>query len=564
MFKKLTSITLVLVLLISSFSVFAEDAFEDTWLSDNTTKSIFSDVNTGAWYFEAVMTMNRYGIISGYPDGTFGPDSSVSREEFAVMMVKTLELDQPENPQSSFDDVSNDYWATPYIEAAKNYITGYNFGDEINYKPKADAIREDMAVALVKALGKSTGGDSLSALDDFEDKGLVSEKLYEYVSSAIYNNLMSGDGKGFFKPMDTLTRAEAAAMLLSVLNEEGITFDFEEKIITNGNEFVLKISQVEGALKLDWNYDVSKEITGYKVVASRTDTNPTYPDNGYYKYAEMSSATVYNGDLYHDGDFYEFKPGEEYYFSITVLVGEESFSSNTVRAKMPEAFSEEGKVPEVSVSQLDKGILVQWNDIGTVDLQGYKIVASKYDDTPVYPENGYAKWITDPNIKSFFIEPYTKYNGGDFGGVFMPGETYHISVTAVYNSGEIAGNAITYIMPGELEEPVTNWLRKPNVEVIVKEGNLVVEWSEISTYGLSGYKIVASKTNPNPIYSQDGYAFWITDLSTHRKEFSAGTSYNGGDLGGNFVAGEKYYVSVTAVYNDVNIAGNAVMIVMPD
>ncbi len=45
----------------------------------------FSDVEEGGWYEQAVHDMNLLGIINGYGDGTFGPENSVTRAEFAVM-----------------------------------------------------------------------------------------------------------------------------------------------------------------------------------------------------------------------------------------------------------------------------------------------------------------------------------------------------------------------------------------------------------------------------------------------------------------------------------------------
>lgn len=405
----------------------------------------------------------------------------------------------------------------------------------------------------------------MPSLNKFEDADDISDNLRNYVASAVYNNLMSGEIVGelyYVKPMDSLTRAEAAALLLSVVKEEKIVFEEEEKVVLDDSAFNLSITEVEGGLSLSWTYDTDQEVSGYKVVASKEDPTPIYSENGYTKYIQGTETVVYNNDTYVDGDFSNFLPGETYYFAITALVGEEEITSNVVEMTMPKAISIEGKVPEVTVSQAGEGILVEWSDIDTTGLTGYKVVASKYDTSPVYPENGYAKWVTDLDTKSFYIEPGTSYSGGDFGGYFKAGESYYISVTAVYNSGKIAGNTVTYIMPGEPSEEITI-NRTPTVEVQVLEGRILVEWNEISKVGLEGYKIVASQSNPNPKYSEDGYAFWIQDLTVLSKEIYPDTSYNGGDLEGKFISGQEYYISVTAVYSDAKVPGNAVLITMP-
>jgi hypothetical protein len=564
MFRKSMIIMLIMALLMS-MTVFAVDETTET-------EDVFTDVNAEDWFYEAVMTMHGYGIISGYDngDGTFSfkPNAPVTREEFATMMVKALDIETVKTT-SSFADVSDGYWASEYIEAAKAYLTGFSKNGELRFKPKDDAVREDMAVALVKALDKPYSDNDLSALDEFEDANEISENLEKFMASAVKNNLMSGEvieGKKYLKPMATLTRSEAAALLLSVVKEEKIVFEDEEKVVFGESDLNLEIKEIEGGLELNWNYTGETEASGFKVVASKSDETPAYPENGNAKYVQGNTAKVYSNDSYNGGDISTFKAGETYYFSITALVGEAYVTSNVLKVTMPAAISIEGKVPQVKVTQLNEGLVVEWEAIDTTGLQGYKVVASKYDDTPVYPDNGYAAWITNLNTLSYYVEPNSIYKGGDLGGKFKPGETYYFSVTAVYNSGKIAGNTVKFIMPGEpVEEtpPVSTEEKTPTVEAVVSNGKLILEWSNVSLEGLEGYKIVASKSNDAPVYPADGYAFWITDLSVHRKEISPNTGYNGGDLGGKFLSGETYYVSVTAVYSDGKVPGNAVKIEMP-
>lgn len=560
MYKRLISMLLVFVLLMGTFA-YAEG---ETWLETDETEAIFTDVNQDDWFYEAVMTMNRYGIISGYGDNTFRPMNPVKREEFAVMMVLALQLEK-EAPASSFSDVSDGYWASTWIETAKPYLTGWLRNGEYVFKPTEEAVREDMAVALVRALKKPADSSMLYELEAYEDSNEISSNLKNYMASAIYHDLMGGydiEGKKYLKPLGSLTRAEAAALLLSVVKEEKIVFDEEEKVVLDEGDFALTSKVVENGITLSWDYNTEDKVSGYKVVASKDNDAPMYPDDGYLTYTQNTSYTVSNYTSY-NGDISKFEPGETYYFAITALVGDEKVSSNVLKLTMPEAASTEGKVPEVTVVESGEGLLIKWNEMDRSGLEGYKVVASKSDSTPIYPDNGYATWLTDLDVHSYFVQDGTSYKGGDLGGSFKAGETYHVSITAVYNSGKIAGNTVTITMPGEKAPEVSISEKTPTVEVAVVNGKVVVEWSEINRSGLNGYKIVASKSNPNPVYSQDGYAFWLTDLDTHRKEFSAGTSYSGGDLDGKFVSGESYYISVTAVYNDGKIAGNAVKITMP-
>ena len=69
----------------------------------------------------------------------------------------------------------------------------------------------------------------------------------------------------------------------------------------------------------------------------------------------------------------------------------------------------------------------------------------------------------------------------------------------------------------------------------------------------AGYKVVASKTNPNPAYPGDGYIEWITDKNVTSLVVS-------GTYGSTFTAGTSYYFSITVLYGDhtVKVPGNSI------
>lgn len=103
----------------------------------------------------------------------------------------------------------------------------------------------------------------------------------------------------------------------------------------------------------------------------------------------------------------------------------------------------------------------------------------------------------------------------------------------------------------------------PKVYASVVNGRIKVSWDKIDSSKFSGYKVVASLSNATPSYPNDGYAAFITDDSTTSFYIDGNTSYNGGDIGGKFVSGKKYYISVTALYGDVKVPGNTVAITLP-
>ena len=68
------------------------------------------------------------GIVSGYEDGTFRPENTITREEFATMICRLKKYDT--SVTGSFSDVPADHWAASYIAAMKanGIIGGYEDG----------------------------------------------------------------------------------------------------------------------------------------------------------------------------------------------------------------------------------------------------------------------------------------------------------------------------------------------------------------------------------------------------------------------------------------------------
>ncbi|MEG1578064.1 MAG: S-layer homology domain-containing protein, partial [Oscillospiraceae bacterium] len=111
----------------------------------------FRDITGGEWYANAVGYMERFGIISGYLDGTFGGNKPISRAEFAAISTRfdALLLDKP-NP---FSDVAATHWARDYIASAadKGWITGYTDG---TFRPENHITRAEVVTIVNHMLNR--------------------------------------------------------------------------------------------------------------------------------------------------------------------------------------------------------------------------------------------------------------------------------------------------------------------------------------------------------------------------------------------------------------------------
>lgn len=212
--KKLIAAVLSAVTACSSFAAFAVDYGEEyESRPQQQTSQRFSDVPTTHWAFDYIGEMAQREVISGYPDGRFLPESQVTRAEFAKIMVCAAGLRVSNTYQTSFTDVYTDDWYCPYIESAKEYLTGYSTYSGMVYRPTTPALREDIAIALVKLKGYDTSIADESILNMFNDSYSISDSARKYVAVAVERGLISGYDDNTFRGQATITRAEAATML---------------------------------------------------------------------------------------------------------------------------------------------------------------------------------------------------------------------------------------------------------------------------------------------------------------------------------------------------------------
>ena len=176
-FTKAISIMLVLLMLtgMMSFSVLAAD---------------FADLN-GHWGYDFVMTLVNDGTVNGYPDGTFRPDGTVTRAEFVKILSGLLSL--PASTGEGFNDVTMDQWYAPFVYAAvsEGIVNGVT---ENSFAPNSSISRQDAAVILHRVLSKK--GVEFSEAEAFSDEGSIAGYAKDAVMELAGGEILQGsDGK---------------------------------------------------------------------------------------------------------------------------------------------------------------------------------------------------------------------------------------------------------------------------------------------------------------------------------------------------------------------------------
>jgi|GEM_PF-2325332 len=165
------------------------------------------------WANKSIGSMASKDVVRGYADGTFKPENSVTRAEFAKLVVTAMELDT-ESYEGGFGDLDG-HWAADYVQTAKNsgIINGYADG---TFKPDGEITRAEMAAMLSRAVAGKAGSINLA---QFADSHKIPAWASKGVEGAVAAELMKGDTNGKFNPEKLTTRAESATVVYRLFNK---------------------------------------------------------------------------------------------------------------------------------------------------------------------------------------------------------------------------------------------------------------------------------------------------------------------------------------------------------
>jgi hypothetical protein len=167
----------------------------------------------GHWGEVYILEAVEKKLVQGYPDGTFRPDQPITRAEFLVMLVKALGLKGGEAALPFTDRDKIGPWAREAVAIAvqEGIVTGYADG---TFRPDAYITRAEMAVMIARALGMAVGAEIRTAFADDQEIPAWAKGAVEALRQ---QGIIQGREGNRFSPRDTATRAEAAVMLLRMM-----------------------------------------------------------------------------------------------------------------------------------------------------------------------------------------------------------------------------------------------------------------------------------------------------------------------------------------------------------
>ncbi|MEW6541137.1 MAG: S-layer homology domain-containing protein [Bacillota bacterium] len=189
--------------------------------------AVFENVRTFSdlavhWATNDIHVLSTRYIVSGLPGGSFAPDRTVTRAEFAAMVVNALEFaghKAQDAVAKTFTDIPSGAWYAQAVStaAAAGLVGGYADG---TFGPERSITREEAAVLtvrLLKRLGVEVPPAPESILESYRDAGAVGAWARTTMAAAAQTGIIGGTPEGKLAPADRLTRAQAAVLLKRAL-----------------------------------------------------------------------------------------------------------------------------------------------------------------------------------------------------------------------------------------------------------------------------------------------------------------------------------------------------------
>ena len=210
----------------NGIGIFAPSA---SWTAaDHPEQATFPDVDDSQWYAKSIYRSVKLGLFSGYSDGTFGPNNTLTRGQLAVVLWRYLDPDDAaaydkasaKNETGMSDVADAAYYTGAANWAVKNgVITGMDNGTK--FDPIGTVTAEQLCSILYKAT-KAEAPEGTSKVDALADSSSISSWAKKACEWAMENGVLSGynnaDGTKSLRPQEGVSRARTATILVNAIS----------------------------------------------------------------------------------------------------------------------------------------------------------------------------------------------------------------------------------------------------------------------------------------------------------------------------------------------------------
>ena len=179
----------------------------------------FHDISGVSWAEPYIDLLAREGFINGTGPSTFSPDLNITRAEVVAILARMSGATMPEG-NGGFNDVAADAWYAPMVAWAKQ--AGITKGDyDNNFHPNDEITKEEIATMLNTYMNNVIQKTLMRQAVEikFQDEDQISDWAKSSVREMQLLGVVTGNGNELFNPTDHATRAEAAKMIGTLLQE---------------------------------------------------------------------------------------------------------------------------------------------------------------------------------------------------------------------------------------------------------------------------------------------------------------------------------------------------------
>lgn len=343
-------------------------------------KVSFNDVTPDYWAYSYIDTTSEIGIINGFLDGSFMPDSPVTKEQALAMIYRSMQF---AGILKSTDDFTQEYmenltrnhigeWAYNYVAYGLKHgiISDLDLGTFVEGETGLPASREEVAVWASKALDKAAAPAYQIPYADIDD---ISENNIAYIDMMYRYGIMIGDNNNLFRPNNTITRAEFAAVCSRVyalgvnteMNKEGMSIaGMIQKIKENriyikdeqGQEKQLIISPNAGII-VNGNFSTLDEI--------KDNTEATIAFNNT---VDNHNIMIWTKELIGKGTIQEIQPILEGQYKLTIE-NEQKMQITYLLDETADIMDEKGNQISISDLTLNENILYTCDGIKILEVK---------------------------------------------------------------------------------------------------------------------------------------------------------------------------------------------------